>query len=199
MEISQLPGYRLQEYILMIGLPEELTLQVKQIKKQFAAAYEAVQAESQPYILLSSFSAISLMEDRVVQKLENICRSVTPFKIELSDFGAFPSHTIYINVTSKMPVKSLVKSIKQAQQLLKPDKDHKPYFIDEAHVAICKKLKPWQFEKAWLEYSNLEYTGRFIASKAVLLRKRDDGFDKVGSFKFSGLEEKVSQGNLFNS
>lgn len=196
MHLSQ-PGYPLNDYLLLVHLPEELSHQIKRIKKKFALDYQAPKASSQPFLLLSSFSAFAPFEERIIARIEGICRAITPFKIELRDFGAFPSHTIYVNVISKVPVNNLVKEIKKAQQLLKPDKDHKPYFIDEAHVAICKNLKPWQFEKGWLEYSHHEFTGRFIAAQLVLLKKNNKGFDNVNAFKFLGAVEKISQGNLF--
>ena len=71
-----------------------------------------------------------------------------PFKVELKDFGSFPSHTIYINVTSKLPIQNLVKrSAQDAQRLMKLNDENKPHFIMEPYIAIGRKLKPWQYEK----------------------------------------------------
>src|SRR5689334_9907639 len=62
----------------------------------------------------------------------------------------------------------------KTQRLMKLDNDHKPYFDMEPHITIGRKLKPWQYEKAWLEFSNKHFTGRFIAD-AMLLLKRQQG------------------------
>ena len=43
-----------------------------------------------------------MMEERIVNRLKNVSMGYHPFKVELKDFGSFPSHTIYINVTSKV-------------------------------------------------------------------------------------------------
>ena len=64
-----------------------------------------------------------------------------PIKIELKDYGSFPSHTIYINVTSKVPIQSLVKQIRtETQRLMKLNEDNKPHFILEPHLTIAKKI-----------------------------------------------------------
>ncbi len=63
-----------------------------------------------------------------------------------------------------------------------------------------EKLKPWQYEKAWLAYSNKHFTGRFIASEMLLL-KREHGVDKAWQvakhYKFENLPIETKQGELF--
>jgi len=123
-----------------------------------------------------------------------------PFKVELKDFGSFPSHTIYIAITSKVPVQGLVKQIRsEAQRLMKLNDDNKPHFIMEPHLTIARKLKPWQYEKGWLEYSQKHFAGRFIADSMVLL-KRPVGemkYQVVERFTFQNLPIATRQGQLF--
>jgi 2'-5' RNA ligase len=122
------------------------------------------------------------------------------FRVELKDFGSFPSHTIYIQVTSKLPVQQLVREIRSsAQRLMKFDEDHKPYFIMEPHITIARKLLPWQYEKGWLEFSSRHFSGRFIANEMVLL-KREMGETKyrvVQRLGFQNLPVVTRQGQLF--
>ncbi len=87
----------------------------------------------------------------------------TPFKVELKDYGSFPGHTIFINVDSKMQVKNIIKELRPAQKLMTLNKDNKPYFPDDPHISVARKLLPWQYEKGWQEYSHRHFTGRFIA------------------------------------
>jgi 2'-5' RNA ligase len=94
------------------------------------------------------------------------------FKVELRDFGSFPSHTIFINVPTKVPVKELVKEIKKIQHLLKMDKEHKPHFIDDPFITIARKLLPWQYEKGWLEYSHRNFTGQVYCRQHVIAEKK---------------------------
>jgi 2'-5' RNA ligase len=123
-----------------------------------------------------------------------------PFKVELKDFGSFPAHTIYINVTTKDPIRNLVKEIKPVQQLLKRNNENKPHFIDEPHINIARKLLPWQYEKSWLEYSHRNFTGRFIADSMLLLGRRqgDKAYRIVQRFEFHNLPVATRQGELFS-
>jgi 2'-5' RNA ligase len=96
-------------------------------------------------------------------------------------------------------VKNLVKELKQAQQLMTLNKDNKPHFIDTPHLTIARKLVPWQYEKAWQEYSNLQFTGRFIAENMVLIKRRigDKLYQVVQRFQFMNLPVSTKQGELF--
>ena len=123
-----------------------------------------------------------------------------PVKIELKDYGSFPSHTIYINVTSKVPVQNLVKQIRtEAQRLMKLNEDNKPHFIMEPHMTIARRLLPWQYEKGWLEYSHKHFTGKFIADSMLLLKRPvfELKYEIVQRFEFQNLPVNTTQGELF--
>ena len=81
---------------------------------------------------------------------------------------------------------------------MKFDRDNKPHFITEPHLIIARKLLPWQYEKAWLEYERKDFHGRFIADHALLLkRKAGDKYRQVEKFMFRGLKPEIKQGELF--
>jgi hypothetical protein len=151
-------------------------------------------------LLLSTFSILPLNEQKLMSRLESITRGTHPIKIELRNFGSLPSHTIFLNITPKVPVLSLVKELKKVQAFMKADNDHKPYFIDEAILPVCKKLKPWQYEKAWLAYSHFDFSSRFIAGNINILRRTGGQmhFEKIRVFELAGIDEKIAQGDLFN-
>jgi len=125
-----------------------------------------------PNLTILRFTQMALMEERITQRLRTIAMGYCPFKVELKDFGSLPTHSIFIQVTSKLPIRALVKEIRDLQRLMKLDKEHKPYFVEEPNLLIARNLLPWQYEKAWLEYSNKSFTGRFIADGMLLLRRR---------------------------
>ena len=82
---------------------------------------------------------------------------------------------------------------------MKLNDDNKPHFILEPHITIARKLQPWQYEKGWLEYSNKNFTGRFIADSMILL-KRPVGemkYQVVQRFEFQNLPVTTKQGELF--
>ncbi|HKH62274.1 MAG TPA: 2'-5' RNA ligase family protein [Flavitalea sp.] len=198
--IQTIPGYRTNEYSLVLSPHEELWQKILKVKKEFAEKYKAPTATwGKPHLTLVRFQQIEMMEERIVNRLKTVSMGYHPFKVELRDFGSFPSHSIYINVTSKLPIQGLVKEIRSAQQLMKMDKEHKPHFLDEPHFAIARKLVPWQYEKAWLEYSQRQFTGRFIADAMLLLKKRegDKAHQIVQRFEFMNLPVTTKQGELF--
>lgn len=198
--IHTIPGYRVNEYLLVLSPHEELWQKILKVKKEFAENYNAPTAVwGKPHLTLAKFQQIEMMEERIVNRLKRVTMGYHPFKVELKDFGSFPSHTIYINVTSKLPIQNLVKEIRVAQQLMKLDKEHKPHFLDEPNFAIARKLVPWQYEKAWLEYSQRQFTGRFIADGMLLLKRRegDKAYQIVQRFDFMNLPVTTKQGELF--
>jgi len=208
-----MPVYRVYEYLLELDPHEELRNRIVQIKKDFFEQYKASTVMGgKPHVTLVNFLQYEMMEERLVHRLKTIAMGYYPIKIELKDYGSFPSHTIYINVTSKLPIQTLVREVRaQAQRLMKLNDDNKPNFIMEPYIPIARKLLPWQYEKGWLEYSNKHFTSRFIADGMLLLRRlvgeSDLVYQQAGSnrmkyqvverFQFQNLPVVTKQGDLF--
>jgi 2'-5' RNA ligase len=198
---NTIPGYRVYEYLLVLNPHEELRHKIMAVKEAFFKTYQAETAKwGKPHLTLVNFVQYELLEERIINRLKVIAMGYHPIKIELKDYGSFPAHTIYINITSKVPVQNLVKQIRtEAQRLMKLNDDNKPHFILEPHLTIARKLLPWQYEKGWLEYSHKHFTGRFIAD-AMLLLKRPVGemkYEIVQRFEFQNLPVHTTQGELF--
>lgn len=199
--INSIPGYRIYEYLLVLNPHEELRHKIMEIKKHFSETYNSSAAVFSPVQLtIASFVQYEMAEERITNRLKVIGMGYHPIKVELKDYGSFPSHTIYINVISKLPIQHLVKTVRtEAQVLMKLDNDNKPHFMMEPHINIARKLQPWQYEKGWLEYSHRHFTGRFIAD-AMLLLKRPLGemkYQVAGRFEFQNLPVTTTQGDLF--
>lgn len=198
---TTLPGYRINEYLLVLSPHEELWNKIIKVKEEFAESYKSDHARwGRSHIILVNFLQYEMMEERLINRLNVVGMALPPFKVELKDFGSFPSHTIFINVTSKVPIQNLVKEVRhEAQRLMKLNDENKPHFILEPHLTIARKLQPWQYEKGWLEYSNKSFTGRFIANEMTLLRRPvgDIKYKTVRRFKFQNLPVLTKQGELF--
>lgn len=196
-----MPGYKVNNYILILNPPVELSNKIISIRDDFTKEYKVAATAFKPNLLICSFTQYMMMEERIINHLHHIAMGYPPFKIELKDFGSFPSHTIYVNVTSKLPIQKLVRKVRtEVQALMKFDDEHKPYFSSEPHFTLGRKLKPWQYEKAWLAYSNKHFTGRFIASEMMLLKREQDSeksWQVVKHFQFENLPVETKQGELF--
>lgn len=198
---AAIPGYNVNEYLLVISPPEDLWQKIMKVKESFATTYQSDNARwGKPHITLVNFVQYELMEARIINRLKVTAMGAPAFKLELKDYSSFPSHTIYINVMSKIPIQNLVKQIRsETQRLMKLDDENKPHFITEPHLTIARKLVPWQYEKAWLDYSNRHFTGRFIADSMLLLKRRvgEKAYQIAQRFEFQNLPVMTKQGELF--
>lgn len=198
--LKQIPGYRYNEYLLVLSPHEELWNKIKKVKDEFAKEYQCEQARwGKPHITLVNFVQFEMMEEKIVNRLKATAMGYTPFKVELKDYGSFPSHTIFINVDSKLQVKNITKELRPAQKLMTLNKDNKPHFMDEPHMTVARKLLPWQYEKGWKEYSQRHFSGRFIADGMLLIKRRvgEKAYQIVQRFEFMNLPVSAKQGELF--
>jgi 2'-5' RNA ligase len=197
---TTLPGYRVYEYLLILHPHEELRNRIWQVQQELKKNLQTTVMSGKPRVTLANFVQYEMMEERIVNRLKTIAMGYHPFKVELKDFGSFPSHTIYINVVSKIPVQALVRQLRtDAQRLMKLNDDNKPHFIMEPHITIGRRLQPWQYEKSWLEYSNKHFTGRFIADSMLMIKRPvgEKKYQVVQRFEFQNLPVSTRQGELF--
>ena len=199
--VNIIPGYKINEYLLVLNPNEDLRKRIIQVKGDFFETYKADSARfGNPHIALARFQQYQMKEERLINRLNTVAMGHRPFKVELKDFGSLPTHTIHINVTSKLPVQNLVERIRsEAQAIMKLSAADKPQFFMEPTINISRKLQPQQYEQAWLEYSHKHFTGRFIAEDMLLL-KRPAGtlkYQIAQLFEFRNLPVSTVQGALF--
>jgi len=201
MEPIQIPGYAVSEYLLLLNPDTVLSEKILKLRQAFAARYGLPPARGlRPHVPLVRFAALQIMEEKIIQRLQVITMGVTPFKVELRDFGSYPTHSLFVQVTTRLPIQQLVRSLKEAQRLMKLSPDHKPHFFEDPHITIAQKLKPWQYEGGWLEYSHRQFTGRFIADGMLLLRRAQGDrrpYQVVRRFEFQNQPIVTRQGSLF--
>src|SRR5688500_19455690 len=124
--VNSIPGYQVYEYLLVLNPHEELRNKIVQVKKEFNEKYRIMTpAGGKTYVGLVTFNQYAMMEERIINRLRTVAMGFPPFKVELKNYASFPSHTIYINVTSKLPVQNLVKSI-----------DRKSTRLNSSHLVI---------------------------------------------------------------
>lgn len=194
-------GLELNEYLLVIEPNDDVMQKIYAFKKLFAEAYECLQVlHSRPHIALLKFTQCYINEQKIVYGIQQIVQQYHPFQIKINGFGSFPTHTIYANIESKNDVVEMVKSIKPMHAFLKLDNDNKPHFITEPYITIARKLLPWQFEKALLEYSKTHFTASFMANDLVLLKRPIFGKVYSVAAKFEMLSKQrfvAEQASLF--
>ncbi|MEP6746632.1 MAG: 2'-5' RNA ligase family protein [Bacteroidota bacterium] len=200
---SVMPGYRIYEYMLILNPHEELRNRITTVREEFNTRYKIEKGVGfKSNLGIASFMEYEMKEESILKKLRAVALGFAPFKVELKDFGSFPSHTVYINVTSRVPVQHLVTAVKTAiQAWTKLNKETKPHFFQDPHITVAMKLKPWQYEKAWLEYSQTHFTGRFIADSMLILKRQEGtkSWQIVERLDFQNMYVPATkQGDLFS-
>jgi 2'-5' RNA ligase len=194
----QMPGYRNSEYLVILNPHEELRNKIIHVKNEFATKFHSAGTSGKPHLTLVKFTAWELMEEKITNSLKIVAMAMPPFKVLLKDYGSFPSHTIFINVESKVAIRNLVKELKVARRLMRsPEND--PFFITDPYIPVATRLTPAQHEAGWLEYSHRKFTGTFIADSMLLLRRREGekGYQIAQRFEFMNLPVSTKQGELF--
>jgi 2'-5' RNA ligase len=195
-----MPGYRLNEYLLVISPNEGLRDRILEVKKNFSEEFKApIAFGTKPHITLAKFVTWNMMEEKIATRFRHIAMGETPFKIELKDFGSYPSHTIYINVATKIPVQELSKKLREVQRLMKANPDYPPHFLNDPHLTIARKLKPWQYEQGWLKYSHSHFRATIIVDSMLLLKRPLGGknYQIIERFEFLNMPVATKQGELF--
>jgi 2'-5' RNA ligase len=204
MELNNYPigQFKVNEYLVVLKPHEELVYKIKTIRDEFAEKFQTAPVQYlKPHLALVNFFGLEMSEEKILNRLASISMGLTPLKIELKDYGSYPSHSVFINVTSKLPLLSIVNQLKSAQALMKLSKDNKPHFIEDPHILIARRLKVWQYEQGWLEFSHRHFTGRFIADSFLLLKRKattNQAFQIMKRFEFQNLPVSTFQGKLFS-
>lgn len=195
-----IPGYRLNEYLVVLSPNEELRSRIIAIRKDFNDRFKpAMPLTGKPHMALTRFVTWNMLEEKIVNRFHQIALGAVPFKVEFKDFSSFPTHTIIINPTTRLPVQNLVRELRGVQKLMKADPDHDPLFISEPFIAVARKLLPWQYEKGWKEFSNRHFSAKMIADGMLLLKRPvgEKTYQVVQRFDFMNMPVATRQGELF--
>jgi hypothetical protein len=195
----KLPGYAENEYLVVIRPNDDLYERLMAEKNSFAEKYNAAASTfGKPYLTLVRFTQVQMGEERIIRQLRSIAAGCAPIKLELRNYGSYPTHSIFINLTSKTRITAVVRQLRGAQRLMKCQ-GQTPHFITEPHFVIARKLNPVQYENAWREYAQLSFDARFIADKLLLLKRKPglSSFLPVDEFVFMDKPVQAKQGALF--
>ena len=77
---TSIPGYRINEYLLVLNPPEDLWQKIMKIKEGFAEKYKNDIAKfTKPHVTLVNWVSLELMEEKMIQRLQLIAMGITPF------------------------------------------------------------------------------------------------------------------------
>jgi 2'-5' RNA ligase len=188
------------EYMVVLQPHEDLYNKIMKLKQVFSETYDNSMAVAlKPHISIVRFLQYEMNEQKIQTKLKNLSLALPALKVDLDGFDSYPSHTIYIKVQTQEPVKAIAKKLKEAQSLMTINKENKPHFLNEPHIAVARKLLPWQYEKGWQEYQQKHFRASFIADQLLFL-KRPHGHKSwqiINQLQMVNIATETKQGDLF--
>ncbi|RPD43520.1 MULTISPECIES: 2'-5' RNA ligase family protein [Chitinophagaceae] len=195
----QMPGYRVHEYRLIVPLPETMQQKVQALRTDLHQRHGVKEGWSlKPSLTLAKFFAYEKSEDKLVERLQQTVMGLHPQMIELKDFAAYPSHTLYIPMAGRGMFAEFFKEIKKLKWLMQvPQQD--PQFFAEPHLVLAHGLKPLKFIGMWMELEHRQFTGRFKADALLLLRRSAPGsrYEVLRRMELLSRGAEVRQGVLF--
>lgn len=191
--------HNLTEYLMVIAPPESVRNRIQAAREEFSRKFNYKQHLARPHIALLRFFQRERLESQLKFRLDTIARGQPPLLVELNGFGFFPSHTLFIHVDAGNRYKSLVKSFREAQALLKADPEREPHFMLTPFVKIGHRLLPWQYEQSLPEYQKKQFTARFMVDSLLLLKRREGekAYQIVQRMELLNEPLTVRQGALF--
>jgi 2'-5' RNA ligase len=196
---SGLPGYRINEYRLVIPLSSDLQEKISAQRRRLHEKYKVkLPFEIPPSLTILKCHAFEKTEPRLIERFQQVTLAADPFLVELGDYAAYPSHTIYIHVPTRSPFSDLVKELKKMKWLMNIH-GHEPHFIPEPHLIVAQQLKPMQFINMWLECEHSGFSGRFLADHLLLMKRTPErrSYEEACRLGFLSLPQEIKQGSLF--
>ena len=177
-------------YCIAVLLPDTLEELILQLKTEIAGRFNSVAAlgPTGQISVQGTFLYDDQNIDSLADSLESVLAFTRPFEVELQDFGAFPSHTIFAAIRNFFPFQALrdilfrrLRADRTFPQAALGSREITP------HVAVAyRDLAPEKFEAAWNEFSQRELDVTFTASSAHLMEHRGK-WRAVREFPFLGL------------
>ncbi len=167
--------------ILCPGNVEDKVYHFKRwVKEQFGCT---VALKSPAHItLIAPFWLEETREEELLQALQSFASDKDELKIEISGFSHFSNRVIFVQVNENPELEELQNQTQNHfyqsfREVIK--KDVPPF---HPHITIANRdLKPGDFEKAWLHFSNREYKETFSTKTVSLLKLSMGKWVVIGS------------------
>ncbi len=195
----RLPGHQLYEYLLLIDPHEELRHKIEKSRQALTEKYHIIQPHAgRPNVSLVRFTAMKMMEEKIIHRLQLITMEEKPFVIDLQDYDSYPMHAIFIRIANQPRVLKLIKNLKQARRLMKAAGDD-PHFLQDPNIALAGRIPKEKYLEAMKEYGHKKFSGRFMADSLLMLKrgKNEKRYQVVKRFGFECLPVSTAQGSLF--
>ncbi|WP_322518439.1 2'-5' RNA ligase family protein [Chitinophaga sancti] len=179
-------------YFIALLPTAEVGKEIIKIKQDFAENFGPVYAlKVLPHITLQvPFTADPALEKAFCDELAEFAKTQAPFEVSLNGFGTFPNkqnRVLFINVEKSETMSALHR---QLINFLRKEFGFSTMLARTGftpHVTVAfKDLEDAQFEKAWPEYENKEYTASFKVNNLYFLRHNGKSWEVLQKCKLGG-------------
>ncbi len=178
-----------RQYLLVINPSREVSSDVRKMKEEVKQALDRPfrSYNSKPHITLWLIKMSDAYEHKLLEVLENECRSIAPFKINLNGFGSFTlgPNVIFVQPNSTEKIISVPQRLfKELRKVVSIPNTSKPFLTNHPHMTVASGLSSTEFNSLWSTFQGRSYSGSFMAKSVVLLEKRQPPFRWIGEFYF---------------
>ncbi|GEP94663.1 2'-5' RNA ligase [Chitinophaga cymbidii] len=179
-------------YFIALLPTAEVGKEIIKIKQDFAEQYGPTYAlKVLPHITLQvPFTADPSLERAFCEELTEFAKTQAPFEVSLNGFGTFPNkqnRVLFINVEKSETMSAMHR---QLINFLRKEFGFSTMLARTGftpHVTVAfKDLDDAQFEKAWPEYENKEYTASFKVNNLYFLRHNGKSWEVLQKCKLGG-------------
>lgn len=199
--LSAMPGYRLNQYRLILLPQEDLAWRILQQRRMLVAKFPEVRvAFTRPYIALADFMQYEMKEERLQHRLRCAAMAQHAFRIQLRGFEMQPQGQLSVAVEDPTPIKNLIGQVRfEARRLMKLNEHTKPHFAKDPVLPLAFRIPEDQMEQVSHAYEGKRFEGKILAD-AMLLLKKPQGqvqWQIAGRYEFMNLPVTAQQGCLF--
>ncbi len=174
-------------YFIAVLPPQELRLEVKELKQEMQRRFAAGHALKSPahITLQMPFRIEEFQQDTLCDLLEAFAGTQKAFAVSLNGFDGFPPRVIFIRIEDHKPLIPLQDELKTTlvDSGMIPDRAAEHPF--HPHMTIATRdLSPEAFEIAWPEYRERPFKGTFQVQSLFLLRHNGKQWDVFKEFEF---------------
>lgn len=179
-----------KQYFIAIIPSSPIYEQAQELKIHFRDHYKSkASLNSPPHITLHMpFQWKEKKEADLVKELGKFARGLEPVEIKLKNFSCFSPKVIFIDVETNTELNELQKKLhrfcKKELNLFNADFKEQPFY---PHLTLAfRDLKKPNFDKAWEEFKDKEFLGKFNVTQITLLKHTGKVWQPFQHFKLGG-------------
>jgi 2'-5' RNA ligase len=174
-------------YLIALIPHPNLREQIKDLKEEMKERFNAARALKSPahITLQMPFKRSKKNEPYLINTLKEFAKQQNIFNLELSGFGCFSPHVIFVKVTNQQPIINIHAKLKKV--LIDKLKFKENEIIPKIHPHITiamRDLSEQEFNKAWPEFEKREFKVSFIVNSLFLLQHNGKYWDIYREFLF---------------